>query len=334
MKTSNPKEKQAMKHVRVFFIALCVLLAQALSAGASSRNTKSLHVLVSTYPIYQITRNVTKGVSGVSVKLMIPGNLGCPHDYGLTPQDMKKIAETDVFVVNGLGMEEFMGKAFHKTNPGIKIIDSSKGIKEIMAYSDDGEEDHGDHDKHHHDMHGDHHGHDHHGLNPHLFASPRMAALIAGNIANGLGKADPAHARQYVDNAKAYAGTLNGLARQFREAGKTLKKKRIVTQHGVFDYLARDMGLSVVAVISAHAGHEMSAHDILHVVSVVRKEKPGAIFTEPQYPDKEGKTISAETGIPVSLLDPVASGPDDAPLDYYEKVMKKNLETLVRVLGK
>ncbi|MFA6008912.1 MAG: metal ABC transporter substrate-binding protein [Desulfobacteraceae bacterium] len=173
-----------------------------------------------------------------------------------------------------------------------------------------------------------------HGLNPHLFASPRMAALLAWNIAKDIEKADPTHANQYSDNAEAYAGKLNALARQFREAGKTLKNRRIVTQHGVFDYLARDMGLSVVAVISAHAGHELSANDILHVVSVVRKEKPGAIFTEPQYPDKAAKTIASETGILLSTLDPVASGPDNPPLDYYEKTMKKNLETLVGILGK
>ena len=57
-----------------------------------------------------------------------------------------------------------------------------------------------------------------------------------------------------------------------------------------------------------------------------------ALFTEPQYPAKVGETIAREIGIPVATLDPVASGPPDAPADYYEKTMRANLETLKRIL--
>jgi len=58
------------------------------------------------------------------------------------------------------------------------------------------------------------------------------------------------------------------------------------------------------------------------------------LFTEPQYPPKVGAAIAKETGIPVALLDPAANGPDTAPLDYYETVMLRNLETIKATLGK
>ena len=38
--------------------------------------------------------------------------------------------------------------------------------------------------------------------------------------------------------------------------------------------------------------------------------------------------ISTELGIPCAPLNPVANGPENSPLDYYETAMEKNLETL------
>ena len=118
------------------------------------------------------------------------------------------------------------------------------------------------------------------------------------------------------------------------EAGKGIANNRLVTQHGVFDYLARDMGLEVVAVVQAHAGQNPSAAEMLEIVATIREQKAGAIFTEPQYPEAIGKTIAREAGIVSARLDPVATGPEQAPLDYYEQVMQSNLQTLEKILGR
>jgi len=425
-------------------------------------------VLCTTFPVFQITRNVAKGREGVEVEIMLPSQLGCPHDYVLTPQDMQKLAKADVLVINGLGMEEFLGAPLEKANEKLTIIDSSAGIKEILQYV--GGRAHGHHrreeaeehkDEHEHPFawagafklepgvyrwsfakvdgkyaelsmkmlclfseekepikkaaenaveifekdaetlaHGgqmkpgalyvllfdrerdvsvfdlkidtrgtyvffaqhmpyefeakEHffktadgkdvepvaeepeqgHGHHHHhyGTNPHLFASPRMAAKLAMNIAAGLSKADPEGAAVYFKNAQAYAEILNKLADEMASLGKRLKNNRIVQPHGVFDYLARDMGLEVIAVMQPH-GQEPSAAEMLELARTIKKKKAGAIFTEPQYPEKVGKALARETGVPVDMLDPVASGPENAPLDYYEKVMRKNMKTIETTLG-
>ena len=44
--------------------------------------------------------------------------------------------------------------------------------------------------------------------------------------------------------------------------------------------------------------------------------------------------ISAETGAAVYTLDPIVTGPEEnVPLDYYETVMRRNMETLLQALG-
>jgi len=291
---------------------------------------KMLKVLASTFPIYQITRNVTAGSPTTEVSLMIPAQLGCPHDYALVPQDMKKLTQADVLVINGLGMEEFMGAPLQHAHPGLKVIDSSLGIGQILHYTQTEAEDHEEHGP---PQAGNTHQHHGEALNPHLFASPRMSALLASNIAAQLGQIDPAGASLYLANAQAYSQRMNRLADDCAALGTHLHNNRIVTEHGVFDYLARDMGLKIVAVVQAHAGQEPSAAEMLAIIAAVKQEKAGAIFTEPQYPQAVGKTIAQEAGIPAATLDPVANGPEQAPLDYFEKVMRTNLITLEKTLG-
>lgn len=276
-------------------------------------------VLATTFPIYQILRNVTEGRDGVKVDLMLPSELGCPHDYALTPQDMQKLAKADILVVNGLGLEAFLGAPVKKANPEITIIDSSIGIKDTIQYTEGNDHDHSK---------AEHHA----DVNPHLFASPRMTAKIAMNIGAELSKADPKGSAIYSKNAKAYAETMNSLADGISFLGKRLKNNSIVQPHGIFDYLARDIGLEIVAVMQAH-GQEPSAAEMINLIKTIREKRAGAIFTEPQYPEKVGKSMSKETGVPFAMLDPVATGPENAPLAYYETVMGQNMKILESTLG-
>lgn len=285
-----------------------------------------LEILATTFPVFQITRNIAAERTNVHVSLMIPPQLGCPHDYGLTPRDMRKLSGADVLVINGLGMEEFLGAPLEKANANLKIIDSSAGIRDILRYSETER-----HEGHHHEEgpDGDHHAEP----NPHLFASPRMSALLAAGIADALSRIDPEGSKLYASNAKVYAERMKLLSDDFAALGRRLKNNRIITQHGVFDYLARDTGLHVVAVVQAHAGQEPSASEMLAIIETIRHEKAGAVFTEPQYPEKIGRTIAKEAGIPAAVLDPAASGPENAPLDYYDQIMRNNMKIIEKTLG-
>lgn len=318
----------------LLFLVGCTLCLTYRSEAVAAEQT--LHILATTFPLYQITRNITAGVDGVTVDLMIPAEMGCPHDYALTPQDMRKLAKADVLVVNGQGMEEFLGAPLRKANPNLIVIDSSQGIDQILQYTEM-EEEHGHrHDAkgtNHRDAHHDEHEQHHAGPNPHLFASPRMAALLTDTIAKALAERHPRGAATLAANGRDYAERMNRLADDLAALGKRLRNNRIVTQHGVFDYLARDMGLEVVAVVQAHAGQNPSAAEMRTLVKTLRLKKAGALFTEPQYPDAIGRTIAKEAGIAAARLDPVANGPDPAPLDYYEQVMRTNLATLEKTLG-
>ncbi len=319
------------------------------SAFCAEKAPGQLEILCTTFPLYQFTRNIVDGIPGVTLKLMLPAAAGCPHDYTLTPQDLQKIARAEVLIINGLGMEEFLGAPITEANPNIHIIDSSSGIDSLLNYSEEEDADaehhdaeqHENHDTHHDTDHDAEHHHTHHtdgqhhhhtGINPHLFVSPNLAARISINIGNALAAIDPAHAEDYLKNTQHYHAVLTELNQKFTQTGAQLANKKIIEPHGVFDYLARDLGLEIVAVLQPH-GQEPSAARLHHIIKIIQSEKPGAIFTEPQFPDKAAKTLARETGIAVVEIDPVASGPENTPRDYYQTVMEQNLKLIRQTLG-
>jgi zinc transport system substrate-binding protein len=372
-------------------VAGCAENASKPSASAKTKPSVTggpTQVLCSFFPMYLFTKAVVGDREGVDVALMLPPEMGCPHDYDLTPADQKKILASNVFVMNGAGLEEFTSGVVKTANPDIIVIDTSKGINGIALddhghdhdHDGDGKPDHAaedhdkdakhdhdhdgdgkpdhdaedhkdakdDHDDHDHDHakeakddHGhdhDHDGHDHdhhhHGdMNPHFFSSPDQAIQQVRNIAEGLAKVDPKGEETYRKNAAEFSTRLAKLSEDFKAKTTTFPNRKIVTMHEVFDYLARDYGLEVVATIQEAPGLDPSAGAMRATIEKIKESKPAAIFTEPQYSERSAEVIAKESGTPVFKLDPVASGPADAGADYYETKMRENLATLEKALG-
>ncbi|MBP2679702.1 MAG: transporter substrate-binding protein [Deltaproteobacteria bacterium] len=283
----------------VLFLAFT--LAFAPSAGAA----EPLRVLASFLPMEIFTRNVTGDAPGVAVASMLPASLGCPHDYALTPGDMKKIASADLFVANGLGMEDFLGEPVRRANPKIRIVETARGVRPVRG------------------GHGE--------INPHTWVSPRNAILQVREIEKALSEARPGLAPAFRRNADAYVFRLTALAAEFEAAAMTFRRTNIVTFHDVFDYLARDAGLTVVGTIETVPGQEPSAGEIQKLSRTIREKEVPAVFSEPQYSPKLADALAREAGVPVRVLDPVATG--SPALTAYEDAMRRNLSTLKEALS-
>jgi zinc transport system substrate-binding protein len=264
--------------------------------------SKPVRITASFYPMYIATINVTKGIPGVEVRNLTKPMTGCLHDYSCTTDDMKQLAKTDIFVVNGAGMESFLDKVI-KQLPNIRIVNASDGIELIK---------------------------DAEGGNPHVWVSVSLHIKQVRNIASQLAKADPQHAKEYGSNAAAYVAKLEKLRKEMHEGLKGLKTRDIITFHEAFPYFAKEFGLRIAAVIEREPGSEPNAKELAQTITIVKKAKVKALFAEPQYPAKAAQTIARETGAKLYVLDPAVTGPmkDDA----YIQIMAKNLGELRKAL--
>jgi ABC-type Zn uptake system ZnuABC Zn-binding protein ZnuA len=291
-------------------IALLVILLTP-QFSQSEEPSKKVRILTAFFPIYLFAQNIVAGMDAFEVDLLLPSDYGCPHDYALSPDDLKKIHEADVIILNGLGMEGFLSESILAGNPDAKIIIASHGLPPLpLKYAHKHENGQNENEIY----------------NPHLFASPKMASLMAGIIADSLKSFYPDYAEQMARNGANYKARLDSVDVSFRDSLKELANNRIVTVHEAFDYMARDYGFEIAEVIEKEPGYEPSAGELVNLAKKIKASKVAGLYSEPQYSARIVEVIGRETGIPVFSMDPVATGPADPPLDYYEKVMMENLK--------
>lgn len=263
---------------------------------------QSLRVVTSFYPVYVAVLNVTAGITGVEVSNLASPHVGCLHDYQLTAGDVRRLADADLLLVNGAGMEPFLGKVAQQS-PGVRVV----GVSEGIALLDD---------------------------NPHVWVSLEGARRQTENIAAALAAAAPDRADAFRANASAYSASLSALEEKMRAALAPYAGTPIVTFHQAFPYFARDFDLDLAGEIEREPGAEPSARELADTVKLVRERKVKALFAEPQFPDKSAQVVARETGVRVYSLDPVVTGPSDPEeaRGAYLRAMEKNLEVLQEAL--
>lgn len=298
-----------LKNIWILVVLLLTLQLLGISGCGKTATTETdqndnLVVATSFYPVYIMTQNITRDIPGVEVINITGVVTGCLHDYQLTTNDLKRLQQAKILVVNGAGMESFLDQAVDQ-QPGLRIVEASRDIALIK----------------------DEHGEE----NPHVWVSISLAMKQVQNIADQLATLDPPHGPAYQKNAARYIKELETLRDEMRDQLGDLPSKDIVTFHEAFPYFAREFGLRIVAVVEREPGSEPSAAELAQTIKIIRQSEVKAIFVEPQYSTKAAETIARETGSRVFTLDPAVTGPDDT--GAYIEIMRSNLKVLVEALN-
>ena len=128
--SGNSKKMLKNKAFMVWLFAFGCLFSNLLTVQAAEVKEKEirLRIVTTTLPVTIFTLNVVGQTPGVLVEMLLPPNLGCPHDYDLTPGEMKRISRAEVIIANGLGLEGFLGKPLQQANPRARVITATEGI--------------------------------------------------------------------------------------------------------------------------------------------------------------------------------------------------------------
>lgn len=285
--------------------AALALLLTSCGRPAATASNNGLSITASFYPMYLFTKSITKGVDGVAVNLMSQQQQGCLHDYQLTPGDMAGLEKSNVFVINGAGMESFLPNVT-KNMPNLRIIEASKGIELLSEGAN--------------------------GPNAHLWVSVSGAMAEVANISDGLIALDPVHADQYKANTEAYLSELKALGERMKAGLAGISNPNIVTFHEAFPYFAKEYGLNIVAQIESEPGAEPGAGQVAAFITTIKNSNVKALFVDIQYTSSTAEVISKETGLKLYPLNPVVSGPVDADGAEYITIMDENLKTLTEAL--
>jgi len=197
------------------FLLILVLLLPSLSLAET--------VVTSFYPIWLITLNLTDGIDGLTVRNLAAPDTGCLHDYQLQTGDMKVLADADLFLVNGAGMESYLDLVF-SAFPDLTVAEASTGI-ELLYETDslsigESDEEEGE-------------------ANAHIWLSAANAAVMAGNMSNALVAAFPQYETEILSNTENFQTRMESLDQTLKEGLSDLPNKGIITFHEAFPYFAR-----------------------------------------------------------------------------------------------
>lgn len=313
-----------LKKLLILLLVISCMCFSGCSVQTTNIDEDKFNIVTSFYPIYIATSNIVDGVEGVTLDNMTDVQVGCLHDYQLSTKDMNKLEKSDVFIINGGGMESFLNKVMVSSSD-LKIINSSDGIFET---EEDSSHEHAE-DSHVLSSHEHHHDEE---KNAHIWVSVNLYIKQVENIAKSLAEIDSINAERYLANAENYIKKLESLNQEMHDALKSVENKNIVTFHEAFDYFADEYDLNIVAVIENEPGTSPSAGQVAQIIEKIKETSAVAIFVEPQYEKTAANVISKETGIPVYTLDPIVSG--SLEKDEYERIMRENLSILKDALSK
>src|SRR5262245_25479217 len=293
----------------VALIVLCPLLAVPLPAtgGAAAAAGAPITVVATTTQLQDFVRNV--GGSRVRVAGLIRPNVD-PHDYEPTPGDVTAVEKARVVVKNGVGLDDWLDRVVDAGGARARVIVASRGVR--LARGGDDEPD------------GD----------PHIWFDPRNAAVMVGDIAAGLAAADPRGARGYRANAARYRAKLRALDRSLAAEVATVPaaRRKLVTNHDAFGYLARRYGIRVVGAVipSVSTRAEPSARELAELVETIRREGVRVIFPESSVDPKLERAIADEAGARVGPgLFADSLGPADGPGATYLRAMTYDVDQMV-----
>ena len=292
-----------VKYVLVIaIIILIIVLLVFLNINKKNRDNKNdeiTTIVTSFYPMYIIAENITDGAQNIELENMTDVNVGCLHDYTLTTEDMKKIEKADIFIINGLGMENFIKKAM-ESNDKMTVIDSSKDITNVIK---DDEE-----------------------TNAHIWTNIDNYILQVKNISEQLIKLDNKNAEIYKKNTDAYVKELEELKDTYLDNLKELKGKKAISLNEAFDYLGQELGMEMTTIETDHEESTMSAEMLKTIIDKVKQEKIEIIIIDKDDNESNAKAIADETGAKIFKLNSGLKGSIEK--NAYIEQVKENMQIL------
>ena len=283
----------------------------ALFAFLSCHAFAQIQVGVTLHPYYSFVANI--GQDKIKVVPLIPEGFN-PQAYEPRAQDIKNISGLDAVVLNDIGHDDFARKMIAASeNKDVAIIQANKDVPLLSAMGLDQNNREGV-------------------INSHSFISISASMIQVNTIAQELGKLDPDNAAFYLKNAREYNKRLRKLRAEALAKIRDVENPvlKIATVHSGYDYLLREFGLEVTAVVEAAHGIEPSPAQLKKVVDLIKSQGVHILFAEKDNPSPYTATIAKEADVRLGSLSHITHGAYSPEL--FEQAMKENLDEVVNAI--
>ena len=287
------------KIMRLFLLALALV-------GVSTARADLKIASLST-----VTTNLAKQVGGshVTVEGIIRPGID-PHEFEPTPGDVKQVADANLVLLTGKGMEGYLSKLEEAAGGSAKFVNVGKDIPSLtMTEQGRKVED------------------------PHWWHSVENMKGATRVVAEAFEKADPSNALSYDKNASAYLAKLDELERWIRVKLASLPhdRRKLVTSHDALGYFARDYDFTIYPVKGVSTAEDPSSQHVKEIIGVIKDQGVKAIFFETIENPRAVQQIADETGAraDASLY---SDGLGETEGNTYDSMMRHNVSAIIEGL--
>lgn len=293
-----------MKKKVIIGIVICFVVLATIILGnlinKKENDSSNIKIVTSFYPIYIMAMNLTDGIEDVKVDNMEDKYTGCIHDYTLTTADLKKFEDANIFIENGMGMENFSEKIIN-SYPDVKVINSAEKISNYIK------------DKH-------------KNTNAHFWTSIENYILQVETIAEKLIEIDSKNAEKYEENKNKYISELEKLKKEYENKLADLKGEKVISLNETFSYLFLDLEMNETLIETDHEQSSLSAENVKELIDKINKENIKYIVIGKNDSELNAETLARETNAKIYKLNDCMSGENEK--SSYINAMKENLEAL------
>ena len=290
---------------RPFIAAIVALTAAPARAAERAKVVATFSVL----------GDMTARIAGDKVQLRtIVGGDGDCELYQPTAADARTVADARLFVMNGLNprfepwAEPLLKRAAFR---GTKLV-ASQGVNVIVDDRPRGA------------VKGPQ-------VDQHAWHDPANGLVYVANIAEGLARLDAPKAAFYRTQAEGYAGEIRSLDAWAKSelAAVPSAKRRVITSHDGFEYLARAYDIEVTPARGTVNDTDPSAEEIAKLIQQIRTTKVKAIFIENMNDPRLIERVAREAGATIGgTLYSDALSKQGGEADTYLKMVRHNVSAL------
>jgi manganese/zinc/iron transport system substrate-binding protein len=299
-------------------LALLALLTAACGGSDAAESGDAPLYVVATTGIVADTAVRIAGEHARVEALMGPGV--DPHLFKASESDVRRLAEADLVLYNGLHLEGKMGDILTKMARSRPVVAVTEAVPEGELREPP--EFQGQYD-------------------PHVWFDVSLWAHTLDPIADELGKLAPEHAGLFRQNAEAYRRELLALDAEVKARIQQIPagKRVLVTAHDAFGYFGRRYGMEVVGLQGISTLSEAGLQDVQRVVDLVAGRAIPAIFVESSVPRRSIEAVQAAVrarGGKVEIGGQLFSdslGAAGTPAGTYPGMVRANVGTMVQALS-
>jgi zinc transport system substrate-binding protein len=208
-----------------------------------------------------------------------------PETYDPTPAQIAQLSHSKAyFCIGPIGFEDAWLDNLKKNNPGLPFFDNSRGIDWIASEGTDS------------------HRHPH--PDPHIWTSPKEAAIIVRNMYEALSEIDP-------DNDPVYRKNMENLLKEIDATAKTVQsyvnnsiQKAFIIYHPALTYFAHNYGLTQYAM--EIDGKEPAPEQLKKLVDLAKEKNINTIFIQQEFDQKNAELMARETGCRLVTINPLS----------------------------